>query len=109
MCIQGITLKFEVDKGAAITLISEETYRKHFTNTPLQEISLQLTTYTKDQLQVLGQVTIDVSYGTQNGRYTLYVVKGRDTSLLSYDWMKLDWKSIANAVNKVTSHVISHC
>ena len=72
----------------------------------MQETSLQLTIYTKDQLQVLGQVTVDVSYGSQNGSYTLYVVKGRGTSLLGRDWMKhirLDWKSIASTVNSVTS------
>ena len=106
LCIQGITLKFEVDTGAAVTLISEETYTRNFSNTPLQETSLQLTTYTKDQLQVLGQVTVDVSYGSQHGSYTLYVVKGRGTSLLGRDWMKhirLDWKSIASTINSVTS------
>ena len=61
--------------------------------------------YSKDQLQVLGQVTVDVSYATQNGRYTLYV-KGTGTSLLGLDWMRhiwLDWKSIASAVHIVTS------
>ena len=55
---------------------------------------------------MLGQVTVDVSYGSQNGSYTLYVVKGRGTSLLGHDWMKhirLDWKSIASTVNSVTS------
>ena len=101
LCIQGITLKFEVDTGAAIILISEETYTRNFSSTPLQETSLQLTTYTKDRLQVLGQVTVDVSYGSQNGSYTLYVVKGRGTSLLGH--IRLDWKSIASTINSVTS------
>ena len=35
----------------------------------------------------MGQVTVDVSYGTQNGRYTLYAVKDTGTSLLGCDWM----------------------
>ena len=54
---------------------------------------------------MLGQITVDVSYGIQNGTYTLYVVKGPGTSLLGRDWMrhiKLDWKSIAETVNNVT-------
>ena len=49
---------------------------------------------------------MDISYGTKNGTYTLYVVKGSGTSLLGRDWMKhikLDWKSIAETVNNVTS------
>ena len=42
------------------------------------------------------QVTVDVSYCTQNGCCS-YVIKGTDTSLLGRDWMRyihLDWKSI---------------
>ena len=97
---------FEVDTGAAVTLISEETYRQNFSNKPLQKASLQLRTYTNSPVQMLGQIRVDVSYGTQNGTYTLYVVKGSGTSLLGRDWMKhnkLDWKSIAEIVNNVTS------
>ena len=55
----------------------------------------------------MGQVTVDVSCGTQNDRYTLYIIKGTGTSLLGRDWMRhirLDWKSsIASAVHSVTS------
>ena len=99
-------LTFEVDTGAAVTLISEETYRQNFPGKPLQKSSLQLRTYTNNPVQVLGKITVDVSYGIQNGTYTLYVVKGSGTSLLGREWMrhiKLDWKSIAEAVNNVTS------
>ena len=47
-----------------------------------------------------------MSCGTQNDRYTLYIIKGTGTSLLGRDWMRhiqLDWKSIASAVHSVTS------
>ena len=106
MCIQGTTLTFEVDTGAAVTLISEETYCKHFLSKSLQKTSVRLKTYTDDQVHVLGQITVDVSYGTQKGMYTLFVVKGSGTNLLGRDWMRhirLDWKSIASTVNNVSS------
>ena len=54
----------------------------------------------------MGHVTVDVSYGIQIGRYTLYVIKGTGTSLLGRDWMRhirLDWKSIDSAVYSVIS------
>ena len=66
-CTDGITLTFEVDTGAAATLISEETYRQNFSSKPLQKASLRLRTYTNSPVQVLGQIRVDVSYGTQNG------------------------------------------
>ena len=53
-CIQGTALTFEVDTGAAVTLISEETYWKHFLSKSLQKTSVQLKTYTDDQVYVLG-------------------------------------------------------
>ena len=65
-CIQGTALTFEVDTGAAVTVISEETYWKHFLT------SVQLKTYTDDQEHVLGQITVNVSYGTQKGMCALY-------------------------------------
>ena len=52
LCIQGSNLTFEVNTGAAVTLFSEETYREHFPNMPMQLTSLQLTMYSKDQLKV---------------------------------------------------------
>ena len=106
LCTDGIMIRFEVDTGAAMTLISEETYRQNFPSKPLQKLSLRLRTYTNNPVQVLGQITVDVSYGIQNDTYTLYVVKGSGTSLLGRHWMrhiKLDWKSIAETVNNVTS------
>ena len=97
---------FEIDTGAAVTLISEETYNKHYQDKPLQKSSLKLKTYTGEPLQVVGQVTVTVSYHNQQGSYTLYVVKGAGPSLLGRDWLKhirLDWKAIATTVNHINS------
>ena len=97
-------LKFEIDTGASVTLISEETYREHYHNKPLQKSSLKLKTYTEEPLHVLGQVTVNVSYHNQQGFYTLYVVKGSGPSLLGRDWLKhirLDWKGIAMSIKQV--------
>ena len=98
--------KFEIDTGASVPLISEEMYNEQGLETPLQKSSLTLRTYMGQPLQVLGQITVDVTYHSQQGSYTLYVVKGPGPSLLGWDWLKhirLDWKSIATSVNQVNS------
>ena len=80
------------------TLISEQTYYEHYQDRPLQKSSLKLKTYTEDPLQVLGQMTVNVSYHIQQGSYTLYVVRGSGPNLLGRDWLKhvrLDWRAIA--------------
>ena len=97
---------FEIDTGASVTLISEETYNEHYQDKPLQRLSLKLKTYTGESLQVLSQVTVTVSYHSQQGSYTLYVVKEAGPSLLGRDWLKhirLDWKAIATTVNQINS------
>ena len=53
---------FEIDTGASVTLISEETYNEHYQDKPLQKSSLKLKTYTGEPLQVLGQAAVTVSY-----------------------------------------------
>ena len=75
------TLKFEINTGASIILILEETYNEQYTNTPLQKSSLTLRTYTGQPIQVLGQIIVDVSYYSQQGTHILYVVKGAGPSL----------------------------
>ena len=106
LTVQAKPLKFEIDTGASVTLISEETYNEHCQNTPLQKSSLTLRTYTGQPLQVLGQLMVDVSYHSQQGSYTLYVVKGSGPNLPGRDWLKhirLDWKGIAMSVNQIDS------
>ena len=104
--IQGKPLKFEIDTGASVTLISEQTYYEHYQDRPLKKSSLKLKTYTEEPLHVLGQITVNVSYNAQQGSYTLYVVRGSGPNLLGRDWLKhirLDWRAIATSVNQISS------
>ena len=104
--IQGKPLKFEIDIGASVTLISEQTYYELYQDRPSQKSSLKLKTYTEEPLQVLEGMTVHVSYHTQQSSYTLYVVRGSGPNLLGRDWLKhirLDWRAIATSVNQITS------
>ena len=67
---------FEIDTGTSVTLISEEIYNEHYQDKALHKSLLKLKTFTGEPLQMLGQVTVTVSYHSQKGSYTLYVVKG---------------------------------
>ena len=74
-----------------------------FPNVKLQPSSVLLKSYTGNQVQVQGEAQVDVSYGEQGGKFTLYVVKGSGSCLLGWNWLKrirLDWKSIASMVMK---------
>ncbi|MDD9818931.1 MAG: RNase H-like domain-containing protein, partial [Gammaproteobacteria bacterium] len=87
----------ELDTGAAVTLVSESTYRRLWPYRPLQECPMKLRTYSGEQLTVLGQLHVQVQSGVQSANLPLVVVQGDGSSLLGRDWLlhlRLDWKEI---------------
>ena len=59
--------------------------------------TLNLRTFMLEPIPVLGQLTVEVRYGTYVGTHQLYVVKGSGPTLLGRDWLRdirLDWSSI---------------
>ena len=87
----------EVDTGATLSVISEQTYKtlSITASAPRLEASIaQLKTYTGEEIKLVGQTTVDVSYKDQVKKLSLLVVAGKGPSLLGHDWLsrlQLDW------------------
>ena len=100
MVINSTTLSMEVDTGAAVSVISEDTSKALFPDMALQPTQIVLKTYTGEQMQVRGQMTVEVQYQDQLSKsLTLLVVAGNSPSLLGRNWLAhfhLDWKTIAS-------------
>ena len=97
LSVNGQQLPMEVDTGAAVSVISSTTRANLFHSCPLSSTSTILTTYTGDRIPVVGEMKVEVSYGEQNAKLSLYVVEGQGPSLMGRDWIRqirLDWKSI---------------
>ena len=95
--VQGQSLLMEIDTGASISIISQETYQKHFSNIPLVHSSATLHTYTGGTIPVCGQFSADVHYQTKQAILPLTVVSGCGPSLLGRDWLhkiQLNWHEI---------------
>ena len=63
--VNGIDLEIELDTGATLSVISEQTYHKSFSAgkaPPLKTITTQLTTYTGEAIDILGEVEVTVQY-----------------------------------------------
>ena len=86
--IQDSTIKFEIDTGSRITLISKRI---------LYAFS-KPTVNRYETLKVLGKLIIDVSYENKiYNRLPLYVIKGSGVNLLGRNWMalmRLNWENI---------------
>ena len=104
--IAGRIVPMEVDTGSVVSIISEKTYKKRFSDMPLTKSSILLSTYTKEKIAVLGKLTEQVEYEKQKKRLSVVVIKGEGPSLLGRDWLmqlKLNWKSLAvNMVKQQT-------
>ena len=96
-------LQMEVDTGAAISVISEFTKNKLFPGVYLNETPVMLTTYTGEQMAVVGEISITVRYEQHNHCLTLCIIIGRCPCLLGRDWLyqlRLDIQSLyENSIN----------
>ena len=63
--LNGIDAAMEVDTGATLSVISEQTYKSMFTTISaprLEASTARLKMYTGKEISLLGQTTVDVSY-----------------------------------------------
>ena len=94
----------EIDKGAAVLLISETMYRKTWKKCeapPLQSTKTKLKTYTGEEVPVLGTIRVEVTHCSESKMLSLVIVKGEGPSLMGRDWLmvsKLDWQAIHSMV-----------
>ena len=90
-------LQMEIDTGAALSLISEKTFKNSWCQQKLKPSNIKLHTYTKESIDVLGFMEATVCYKGQNKTLNLYVVGGEGPSLMGRDWLtelQLDWREL---------------
>ncbi|KAK3087172.1 hypothetical protein FSP39_002564 [Pinctada imbricata] len=94
--INKTPVTMEIDTGASVSIISEETFRD-LGKLKLSESKAKLKTYTGEDMAILGTVEVHVDYESFSGNLHVIVVKGRGPNLLGRDWLKslkLNWNEI---------------
>ena len=101
--IESVDYTMELDTGASLSLISEDSYQKYFSHLQLENSNMKLTTYTGDNMAVLGELHVKVRHGKQTETLPLIVVKGRNwLSKLTLDWHHIrPCFSVKDKVNKL--------
>ena len=97
--LKGTSLLMALDTGAGVSVISEETYKKYFSGTPLMPSNTRLRAYTGHPLKVHGQLIAHLKYQDQSADVPNLVVDGSGPSLFGRDWLsriRLDWTKICN-------------
>ena len=96
MCSMQVNM--ELDTGAGVTLIDEDTY-KRFQNRPiLNSSSIKLKSFTGNVIPVLGEFSTDVTHnGRLHRQLPVVVVKGSAPCLLGRNWlekMQICWSDV---------------
>ena len=91
-------MSMEVDTGAALSIISESTSDKYFSDYVLTNTNDPLSTYTGELINIKGYFDVNVSLSHMKSSYRLplVVVGGTCPSLLGRNWLqyvRLDWHS----------------
>ncbi len=95
--LNGNPLTMELDTGAAVSLVSEDTYRNLLSDCSLKPYQLTLWTYLGERMKVVGQLDVTVEYSTQQAVLPLYVVESAGLSLFGRNWLtsiRPEWESI---------------
>ena len=109
--MNGASLTMEVDTGASVSLISENTYRTTWTaakRPPLQPSDTRLYTYSGELIEVLGAITVTVCYKQQTKQLSLLVVPTDGPALFGRDWLQaivLDWRQL-NRVHNIRNRAL---
>ena len=88
--INGKSIKFELDTGSGVSIISAVMAETLFDcSVKYQVIDQKLHTFAGHSLQVLGKVTVTAQYGRKCRELPLYIVNGSGPNLLWRYWLKL--------------------
>ena len=88
--VHGEPLQMELDTGAAVSVMSEQTYKTVWNAEkapPMQPAKVQLHVYTGGTIPVVGVVNVTVNHNNQTKQLPLLIVKGEGPTLLGRDWL----------------------
>ena len=90
-------IPMEVDTGAALSLICEESLNSYFNlKEKLQPKDVQLRTYSGELILALWSLDVEVEYESQTTSVPLIVVKGTGPNLLGRNWISIVWLNWSN-------------
>jgi hypothetical protein len=107
--IDNVPIAFQLDTGAGVSLINKNDFGKLFGDTPLNQSTVKLRSYSGNKIIVVGEKLVNVSIGDQCAELPLVVVEGEGPPLFGRTWLqqiRLPWEEMLN-VNSVNSDLDS--
>ena len=85
--VNNVIIDFQIDTGAACTVINHHDFKKHFPNLQLEASPATLQTYSGQGIGVLGQIKVYVKYCDSEFELPLIVAEGCAPPLLGRNWL----------------------
>lgn len=110
MLLNDTPVVMEVDTGASVSLFSQSQWQELFPELVPRKTEVVLKTYTGEQMDLVGEVDVEVRYGKQQRRLPLVIATGSGPALLGRDWLRkirLNWETIAPvSVNRTSTDTL---
>nr|CAI5835249.1 unnamed protein product [Callosobruchus analis] len=108
--VNKVRVTFEIDSGAAVTLMNNTDFYKLFPGLELQNTEIKLITYSKQMLDVIGFTPVTVKYGTITKNLNLYIINSNKQPLLGREWIRqlnitLDQVSTVTVAHSEDTHI----
>ena len=103
--IQDQMIDLEIDTGATVSVINENTYRQLKNSTVLKKTQTILRTYSGEKISPMGVIDVSVNYQNREHVLPLLVISG-GPNLLSRNWLReirLNWRDIQAKLHNVSS------
>lgn len=85
--VNNFNLIFELDTGSPVTVISEQLYKKYFSNLHLEPSDIILHSYNGNKLVILGSLSLLFTYNKKSININVYVVRDGGPPLLGRDFI----------------------
>lgn len=86
--VAGVPIKFELDTGSSVSLVSEDVYNQKLHFCRLSSSNVVMRTVTGEKFSPLGTVQVEVKVNGTSKLLKLYVLKGKSPCLFGRDWLK---------------------
>lgn len=103
------TIEMEVDTGASVTIMSFNSFCKHFNNSKLNNCKKKYKCVSDDMLDVVGETTVHVKTNKEVVKLNFVVAKGSFKPLLGRNWLSVlvpNWEEIFKECEWVEVHTL---
>lgn len=100
--VGGLSLEFEVDSGSAVSVISQNTYMKYFSNVPLSITNKKLIGFNGGKIIINGLINLPVTYNNMVNKIDFFIVQNEGPSLLGRDFIRLFQLELAPVIKSIS-------